>query len=60
MDKPKPCPFCGESEHIWVGYASPHYEVRCNNCGGAMIDKGARSQEEALKSWNDRISEIEY
>lgn len=54
-----PCPFCGEHDKLWVGYASPYYEVRCLECGGAMRDEVSLDAESAVRSWNKRSLEKE-
>ncbi len=52
-EKLKPCPFCGESTHIWHAPEpfEPEYVVHCDKC---MVERTGATQEEAIAAWNIR------
>ncbi len=58
MTKPKlkPCPFCGSKAEAILVYANEWY-VECTKCPCTMIG-GYYTEEEAIKSWNTRTSEV--
>lgn len=50
-----PCPFCGESEHLYPAYRWPGggipYAIDCLGCG---IDLVPREGANAIEAWNRR------
>ena len=50
----KPCPFCGEKEHLdWgvqLSYPNDLYYVQCPNCGIRIVM-------EEIETWNRRAGE---
>ena len=51
-EKPKPCPFCGESENVYIAMEDGIYFVKCEECGGRGGD--AYRPDNALSMWNMR------
>lgn len=53
--KLKPCPFCGEREHLYLGYRSlgmdGPYDVDCLGCG---IEFTPRAGMDVIAAWNRR------
>lgn len=69
MEIMKPCPFCGNSDGIYVhvdeSYFGPYIYVWCSrcdccgpmiavSCGGSVIDNRLKGKEDAVKTWNER------
>lgn len=50
-----PCPFCGEANHIYLGYRWPGggepYQVDCVGCG---IEFEPRKGMDVIAAWNRR------
>lgn len=53
MDELKPCPFCGDKQHVaHVELSSGLHYVECKRCGAVPNRLGARDYETAVKYWN--------
>ena len=53
MDKLKPCPFCGDKQHVThVELSNGLHYVECKRCGAAPHRLGAWDYETAVKYWN--------
>ena len=65
MAELKPCPFCGEAEHITVCNVScdkKAYNVICEKCRSSTGTYGTFSdngKEQAIAAWNKRVKEGE-
>lgn len=55
----KPCPFCGEAEHLYPSYrhlgAGAPYAVDCLGCG---MDFVPRDGMDVIAMWNRRVEDI--
>lgn len=53
----KPCPFCGESNTLFVEHDVSYYVV-CNLCnyGCGTTAPVVRSEQEAIEAWNRRYN----
>ena len=47
----KPCPFCGESENLYLVKTTMGYEVKCHHCQATVP---GTSMLLAVKDWNKR------
>lgn len=52
----KPCPFCGESNHISARGGAPDYASWWIECEGCLTEgPAAETKAEAIVAWNRRI-----
>lgn len=53
----KPCPFCGETEHLYRAYpgfgSNEPYAIDCVGCGFGFT---SRAGSDTIKTWNTRAS----
>ena len=64
MDKLKPCPFCGDEDHVQfvvedrLGHMPAIVYVKCMNCGVSTLPVNESidycAKDEAQKNWNRR------
>ena len=55
--KLKPCPFCGNTNIVFIGPDSGTKWYYCSNC--AVIGPEGESKSQATRLWNKRVKEIE-
>lgn len=53
MAELKPCPFCGNNQHLnYVELSNGLHYIECARCGAAPHRLGAWNRETAVKYWN--------
>jgi len=55
MTELKPCPFCGGAGRILTHLTEDKFTIECLGCG--MRLRWFRSGEEAMESWNSRVTD---
>ena len=53
----KPCPHCGEADHLYLIYADTPFSptgINCIGCGADFTPYNAKSTAEIIAAWNRR------
>lgn len=56
IEKPKPCPFCGEKIEKRTGTVAMTTMFICRKCGADVCFFGAEDDPKATDAWNRRVN----